>query len=442
MPRFPTGLSAVTLATLFASGLAAAANFCVAVDGNDVNPGTKERPFASLARAQNAAIPGDTIYIRGGTYAMRENQISQKTHNTASLFNLDKNGTEGKPIRYFAFPGERPVFDCSAVKPANLRVSAFRVTGSWVHIKGLEVTGVQVTILGHTQSICFENYGSHNVFERLSMHDGQAIGFYMTRGAYNLILNCDAYWNYDFTSENGKGGNTDGFGCHPANDGEGNVFRGCRAWFNSDDGYDCINAHAPVTFEHCWAFCNGYSTAFKVLGDGNGFKAGGYGATPSPSLPSPIPRHRVIGCLAVRNHNSGFYANHHPGGIDWIHNTAFRNGNNFNFLCRTADNGDDQPGYGHKIVNNLSYQGNHDVIHLNEPACERSGNTFDRPRRITDADFLGVDEAELTAPRQPNGDLPEIRFLHLSPQSALRGTGTPVDPNGKGGSPDPGAFPS
>jgi hypothetical protein len=35
---------------------------------------------------------------------------------------------------------------------------------------------VQVTITSHTQSICFGNDGSHNTYELLSMHDGQAIG--------------------------------------------------------------------------------------------------------------------------------------------------------------------------------------------------------------------------------------------------------------------------
>ena len=38
--------------------------------------------------------------------------------------------------------------------------------------------------------------------------------------------------------------------------------------------------------------------------------------------------------LAVRNKANGFYANHQPGGIDWINNTAFRNGINFNMLSR------------------------------------------------------------------------------------------------------------
>ena len=212
------------------------------------------------------------------------------------------------------------------MKPKDQRVTAFLVSGSWLQLQGIAVTGVQVTIKTHTQSICFESQGSHNVFERLAMHDGQAIGVYHVRGADNLFLNCDAWNNWDYISEDGKGGNVDGFGCHPTKGSTGNVFRGCRAWFNSDDGYDCIGAQESVTFEHCWAAYNGLSAEGKKLGDGNGFKAGGYGSAAASRLPNLIPRHTVRFCVAVRNKNSGFYANHHPGGSDWINNTAYRNG--------------------------------------------------------------------------------------------------------------------
>jgi hypothetical protein len=37
------------------------------------------------------------------------------------------------------------------------------------------------------------------------MHDGQAIGICSVRGSDNLFLNCDAYRNHDFTSEDGNG---------------------------------------------------------------------------------------------------------------------------------------------------------------------------------------------------------------------------------------------
>ena len=91
---------------------------------------------------------------------------------------------------------------------------AFNVTGSWIHFRGLSVTGVQVTILTHTQSEWFHNEGSHNIYEQLSMFDGQAIGFYLNKGSHNLVFNCDAWNNADYTSEGGRGGNVDGFGFH------------------------------------------------------------------------------------------------------------------------------------------------------------------------------------------------------------------------------------
>ena len=244
------------------------------------------------------------------------------------------------------------MFVFSAVKPPRLRVHAFSVSGSWLHFKGIEVVGVQVTICGHTQSICFANDGSHNIYERLSLHNGMAIGIYGVKGADNLFLNCDAFNNYDSVSEKGRGGNVDGFGCHPPKGGSGNIFRGCRAWLNSDDGFDCINAHESVTFENCWAFRNGYSTDFKSRADGNGFKVGGYGSTSVRRLPHPIPRHVVQYCVAAHNKSSGFYANHHLGGCDWFYNSASRNGTNFNMLCGLGDNVTDVPGDCHILRNN------------------------------------------------------------------------------------------
>lgn len=417
-----------------------AAEFFVAPAGNDDNPGTLERPFATVQRAQGAAGPGDTVYMRGGTYAMKESQIARRQRIWAYVTYLDKSGTPGKRINYWAYKGERPIFDFSAVKPEGLRVDAFYVSASWVHIKGLEVTGVQVTIKGHTQSICFENDGSHNIYELLSMHDGQAIGLYSVRGSDNLFLNCDAYRNHDFTSEDGKGGNVDGFGCHPPKGGTGNVFRGCRAWLNSDDGFDCIGARESVTFENCWALYSGYSPDFKSLGDGNGFKAGGYGSTPAAQLPNPIPRHVIRFCLAVRNKSSGFYSNHHPGGSDWLNNTAYRNGTNYNMLCRMADNVTDVDGYGHKLRNNLSYNSRRDVSRLDLSKNDAANNSFTLGLAVSDKDFVSLDESELVRPRQANGDLPAIGFMHPAPGSVLIDKGVDVGLPFRGAAPDLGAF--
>lgn len=398
---------------------ASAAEVFVAPSGNDTDPGTLEKPFATVQRAQDAIAPGDTVWIRGGTYTMTEKQIAYKRGIFAHVTHLTKSGAAGKRINYFAYKDEKPIFDFSAVKPVGQRVDAFYASGSWLHFKGLEVIGVQVTIKGHTQSICFENDGSNNIYERLNMHDGQAIGIYSVRGSDNLFFNCDAYNNHDYTSEDGKGGNVDGFGCHPPKEGTGNVFRGCRAWYNSDDGYDCIGAFEAVTFENCWAMYSGTNAKLAKLGDGNGFKAGGYGSRPANQLPNPIPRHVVRNCLAVGNRASGFYANHHPGGGDWLNNSAFRNGANFNMLGRLADNRTDIDGIGHMLRNNLSYKSRNELTRMDAAKCDSVNNTFDLKLKLADADFDAVNEAELLAPRQADGNLPIVKFLRPKAGSAL-----------------------
>jgi len=441
---------------LVLSGFQSFAATCyVAPDGNDSAAGTITRPFLSVQRAQQAAAPGDTIYIRGGLYRMKPSQIALTRRIWACVTALDKSGLPGRLIHYLAYPGERPVFDYSFIKPRDLRVIAFFVTGSYIHIKGIEVTGVQVTIKTHTQSECFENRGSHNIYENLKMHDGMAIGFYLLHGSDNLILNCDAYNNWDSVSEGGYGGNTDGFGCHPDSPASiNNVFRGCRAWFNSDDGFDCINARAATTFDHCWSFYNGYSTGFIRRADGNGFKAGGYAARPAAELPSPVPRNTVEFCLAVHNRSNGFYANHHLNGDNWYSNTAYRNGVNFNMVNRKTPSPADQlprhgynyaldvPGYNHLMTNNLAFKGGRDTLNIDPVRSDIRYNSFTLPVAVSPDDFVSLDESQLTLPRAADGNLPDITFLHLKKNSHLIDAGVNAGFPYKGSAPDLGCFES
>ncbi|MBI1247193.1 pectate lyase [bacterium] len=420
-----------------------AAEYFVATDGSDNNPGTIEAPLATIQHAEILVEPGDTVFIRGGTYHIQPSQIARQWRIWAYVIHLRKSGKEGLPIRYFAYQNERPIFDFSAVKPEGHRVHAFAVEGSWLHFRGIEVVGVQVTMKGHTQSICFAHDGSHNILERLSMHDGQAIGIYTIHGKDNLFLNCDAYNNHDTVSENGRGGNVDGFGCHPIRGATGNVFRGCRAWHNSDDGFDCINASETVRFENCWAFRNGYSLEMKSLADGNGFKAGGYGTTPVNRLPRTIPSHIVQDCVAVRNKASGFYSNHHLTGSTWLNNTAYRNGVNFNMLNRLADNKTDVPGFDHMLKNNLSAGGRRTIVNIDEAKCTLENNSFLPDLKIRPEDFVDLEnEDQLMLPRSADGNLPQITFLQLAPGSQLIDRGIPVDLPYSGKAPDLGAFES
>ncbi len=419
--------------------------YFVAIDGKDDNPGTISKPLATIQKAQMLVKPGDTVYLRGGVYHITEAQISQRVGAYACVTYLDKSGSEGKYINYFAYTKDKdkPVFEYSAVKPANQRVAAFYVTGSYLHFKGFEVTGVQVTIKTHTQSECIENHGSNNIYEMLSMHDGMAIGFYLLSGSNNLILNCDAYRNFDYFSENGRGGNTDGFGCHPRPGSVNNIFRGDRAWFNSDDGYDCINASEATVFDHCWAFYNGFDKDFKSEGDGNGFKAGGYARRPGSEVPNPVPQNTVQFCLSVHNKANGFYSNHHINGSFWYNNSAYRNTVNYNMMNRLRDDVmADVPGYNHKMRNNLGYKGGREVDMLDAAKCDLANNYFDLKLEASDNDFISLDETLLIAPRKADGSLPEVAFMKLKPTSQFVDKGVDIGFPFKGKAPDLGAFES
>jgi len=411
------------------SFVANATKYYVAPDGDNSNPGTIEQPFLTIQRAQTSVVAGDTVYIRGGTYTMTSDQIAKTDATWAYVSYLDKSGSSGKRINYWAYPGEKPIFDFQNIKP-SLRVNAFQVNGSYIHLKGFEVIGVQVTLTTNTQSECFENQGSNNIYEQLSMHDNQAIGFYLIRGSNNVVLNCDAYKNWDYTSENKLGGDVDGFGNHPLSAAHtNNIFRGCRAWFNSDDGYDCISAHTPTTFENCWAFYNGYSSSFGSLADGNGFKAGGYGTTAFDRLPVTIPRNVIKFCLAVRNKSNGFYSNHHLEGSDWYNNSGYYNSVNFNMLNRKAKNTTDYltdvSGYNHVMRNNLGFGARStELSNLDQSASDASGNYFNLPVTVTTADFMSLDMALLTQARQADGSLPDIGLMKLVSGSDLIDAGT------------------
>jgi hypothetical protein len=74
--------------------------YYVAPAGNDANPGTLAKPFASLQRAQQAARqkPG-AVFLRGGTYYLPEPLI----------FTAEDSGTKDAPAVFQAYENERPV---------------------------------------------------------------------------------------------------------------------------------------------------------------------------------------------------------------------------------------------------------------------------------------------------------------------------------------------
>ncbi len=437
MNRIKTFLSSIVLLLgLFdCTTFIAAKTIFVAPNGNDHASGTIAEPLATLPAAYQRIASGDTICFRGGVYKIDDSQIMRNNGHYAFVFALEKGGTSQRRTCVMGYPGERPVFDFSALQlNGRTRFGAFYLGADYLHLRNFDIVGVPVRMKGHTQSECISaRKGSHCIVENIAMHDGMAIGYYQTTGSYNLVVNCDAYNNYDDYSEGWYGGNTDGFGIHVESPEDvGNVIRNCRAWRNSDDGFDLIRCAAPVEIDHCWAFYNGYrSTAdpydtetFERAGDGNGFKGGGWGMrSDAYRCPTPCPTHYIHDCVAFRNKANGFYANHHLGGNIWMRNVAAENQrDNFNMVNRKGKSMDecyDVPGYGHTLTNNVSWIPNkEDLSNCNTNECKLQNNVFGKDQEKADSTwFISTNPKDVFAPRDAYGNLPDMPYLQLKPQT-------------------------
>ncbi len=349
------------LLCLVCCAIASAKTYFVAPAGSDDADGTKQKPFATFGRAQKLAEPGDTVFFRQGAYHVTNDEVQYYKGNYATVFHITRSGTAEAPIVFSGYKTERAEFDMSAINPGDYRLTGVLLSADNIVMRQLEITGLRVLQKGHSQSECIRILGANNcVLDNMSFHDGMAIGVYILEGRNNLVLDCDAYNNYDYFSDNGYGGNTDGFGAHCASaEYTGNVFRGCRAWWNSDDGFDLINCLAPVVIENCVSFYNGFRPGTLLpAGDGTGFKAGGYGMKPRTQMVRDVPivpRHVVRHCIAYRNKNKGIYSNHHLGGVEFTDNISINNPRNYTLLCRKSlDEAVDVPGYGHVLRNNIS----------------------------------------------------------------------------------------
>jgi nitrous oxidase accessory protein NosD len=80
------------LLLLLLGGPARAADKYVATTGNDTNPGTLAQPWRNINPSLAKLNPGDTLYVRGGTYAERltnftKGGTSESTRTTVSAYN-------------------------------------------------------------------------------------------------------------------------------------------------------------------------------------------------------------------------------------------------------------------------------------------------------------------------------------------------------------------
>ena len=428
------------LGAIFFSTLSSvyATTYYVAATGSNSAAGTMAQPFATLQKGNDAAAAGDTVFVRGGTYSITA------PSNSGAGITITKSGTsDTKRIYFWAYPGEIPVFDFSKMTISGSGYThGFMVTGSWLHFKGLEICNVPM----NSSSNCgmhIDNCGN-NLFELMNFHHNKGTGVFVSGGTGgHQFRNCDSHDNND-AANNGE--NADGFGVHYQLSGASTTFNGCRAWYNSDDGWDFISQEVPVTVENCLAFGSGKSSSGSIPGNGNGFKAG--------SSKSGI-RHVIRNCVAWGCKAAGFYANHSAGGNDWYNNTSYNNGTQFNLLasaffnCTGVYKCDDalrQDGVtlsgpkAHKMRNNIGFPNDNSYM----DGVDSKNNSWDLNITPAAKDFISVTEPSvgsgLLGPRQPNGNPPNADFLKLAAGSAMIDKGVDVGLPFTGAAPDLGAY--
>lgn len=297
----PTAGSTATAGTasggMAAGGSANATELWVAPNGVDTNPGTEAAPLASLVGALPRVKPGVTIWMKPGTYPLN-----------ATLDVVFKySGEPSKPVKLQAAPGGRPVLDFSGQARGVDSSRGIDLQANYWQLKGLEVI--------KAADNCIAISGSNNVVEDVIVHECGDTGIQImapssqaaddSRAASNTVINCDSWGNLDATT---GGENADGFAAK-LRVGPGNVFRGCRAWNNADDGWDLFAADDVVTIESSWAFSNGKPLGgSNPQGDGNGFKLGG---EPNGEGQGGAV-HLVSGSFAFENKSCGFVRNNNP----------------------------------------------------------------------------------------------------------------------------------
>ncbi|SFK82180.1 S-layer homology domain-containing protein [Paenibacillus sp. 1_12] len=285
------------------------AGLYVSPTGTTTATGTINDPM-DLATAIRYVLPGETIFMRGGTYT------------PSATINIGKeySGVKDKIKTLTAYNGEKVLIDGQG-KLSNV----LQLNGDYWRINGIQIT--KATSGGMRVS------GDNNIVEQMLFNFNGDTGLQISGSGTdpdfwpknNLILNSESHDNRDISDEN-----ADGFAAK-LGVGVGNVFRGNIAHHNIDDGWDLYNRtnegpNMPITLEGNIAYSNGkLSNGYNKDGNaGNGFKIGGEGL--------PVP-HIVKNNIAFDNNMDGFTDNFNPGKFVIENNTSFNN-KRFNFIFR------------------------------------------------------------------------------------------------------------
>ncbi len=335
----------------------------VSPTGVATNEGTKESPVDFLT-AIHKATPGTNILLAKGTYNYSERINVGKSVNDIDYVDID---VIGKPGQYIVVQPDfeitqtdRVIFDFSEMEFDDSN-RGLQVYGDYWYFYGIDVRGA-----GDNGMYVA---GNHNIVDRCVFYNNRDTGLQLGRSSsrqstqdkwpsFNLVRNCTSFANFDGKT---KGENADGFAAK-LTVGNGNIFDGCIAFRNSDDGWDLFAKPdsgniGTVTLYNCVSFENGFlpysitdaeakndSNPFDTRdGDGIGFKLGG-----STMVGDVV----VENCMAFDNKLHGVGDNSNPGFISVKNFTAYNNCAGIN--TTTGDIGDTRgPSYVETKSNNI-----------------------------------------------------------------------------------------
>jgi len=407
-------------------------NYYVSPAGTSGAAGTIGAPLTFSSALGKSLTAGDSLILRGGTYSF------------AASLTVSKSGNSTKFFTIVAYPGETPVFDFRT-QPYNSANQGVKVSGNYILFKGVIIqgagdNGMQVT-------------GSNNVIENCTFRWNCDSGLQMKTGSNNLIKNCDSYENFDYMTGGASspdfGGNADGFADKQYTNTGTNTYKGCRAWFNSDDGWDSYEKVGNTVYDSCWCYANGPASydmtehiRFKTdsaswfsnfkntsgryvitnYGNGNGFKVGG-----NYTANNAVLNH----CVSVANTVKGFDQNNNNGTMTLYNCTGYLNNPDYGFSNSS---------YGTLLVKNSASLSSKSSNKLSAKSVTQSNNSWLSGFSCTASDFVSLDYTQLIGSRNSDGTLPDITCLHLVSSSAMIDKGVDVGLSYLGNAPDLGAF--
>ncbi|MFX0195377.1 MAG: right-handed parallel beta-helix repeat-containing protein [Candidatus Hodarchaeota archaeon] len=143
--------------------------YYVSPTGSDNNPGTLSQPWKTIQNASSILLPGDTVYIRGGTY-------QESVRPTRS-------GQIGNYIIYAAYPGEKVILNINSGPAVNLR------NRDYIIVDGITVEANGTGLWGAVEQAHF-NIIRNNEFRNSS---GQSHGMCVEDATYNKFINNTLY---------------------------------------------------------------------------------------------------------------------------------------------------------------------------------------------------------------------------------------------------------